>query len=93
MEKLNDFIVTNQQPLVEWYEAVVNGVGPRLEVSVPEQVRINSVLVLYAHVVEHRKSIRKGLIKSGESEVAEALEEVIERIGEPNWQRIQQAKQ
>jgi len=81
MEKLNEFIVTNQQPLVDWYKKVIHSEGPGCDANVPDGVKRNALITLYDYICKNRRDIDKGLGDRSADDVSNKLEEVMRKMG------------
>eukprot|EP01090_Pellita_catalonica_P013845 TRINITY_DN3374_c0_g2_i1.p1 TRINITY_DN3374_c0_g2~~TRINITY_DN3374_c0_g2_i1.p1 ORF type:complete len:524 (-),score=110.28 TRINITY_DN3374_c0_g2_i1:283-1854(-) len=89
MQRLNGFITTNREPLEALYGTLLENVEdlPDQTYSVPDDVRLNAVALLHAHVYSNREEIEDDLQTSA---VLKRLQTVMKALGKPSRKRKQQ---
>ncbi|KAL6055862.1 Ras GTPase activating protein ira2 [Balamuthia mandrillaris] len=84
MERLNDFITSNQDPLRKFYRNVLDASASSEEsglVTVPATVSMNGLVALYCHINTNQEKILAA-IQQEDEELAGALEEILDAVGE-----------
>jgi hypothetical protein len=82
MERLNDFITSNQQPLRQFYATLINNAdeGSSADLDVPSIVTLNSLIHLHKHISTNLDKIMADLQQDHE-DVAEQLKEIMDNVG------------
>lgn len=83
MEKLNDFITTNQDTLRKFYGYLAERAdeGPYVDPAVPDTVKVNALVLLHKYISLNYDKL-KALIQQEDESLAEELQEVMDNIGQ-----------
>ncbi len=92
MTNFEDFMQRNIPKIKQLYAALLNPATPfnqkmKLELSVPENVRLNSLAMMHTHIVRNEAKLRTALQSLPDEERAQAmtslLNDIIAKYGEP----------
>jgi hypothetical protein len=85
MMQLNEFITNNKDSLEAFYDTIVNNVdrGRSSALEVPDEVRLNSLASLHAHIHSNEKQIVKWLQDQEDEDLADQLHSVLDSLGDP----------
>jgi len=84
MQRLNDFIIENQDDLHKFFDAIANKPNEVEEdYEIPEAVWQNGLLDLHNYLFENLNRIVQGLHSVGEMDMATATRDLISQLGEP----------
>jgi len=82
MERLNDFITSNQQPMRQFYATLISDAdnGSTADLDVPSVVTLNSLVHMHRHISTNLDKLMADLQQDHE-DVAEQLREIMDNIG------------
>jgi hypothetical protein len=92
MNNFEDFMQRNVPKMKQLYESLLNPATPynqrmKLELRVPENVRMNSLALIYTHIFRNETKIRTALQNLPDEERAQALtgtlNDLLAKYGEP----------
>eukprot|EP01087_Luapelamoeba_hula_P014658 TRINITY_DN4339_c0_g2_i1.p1 TRINITY_DN4339_c0_g2~~TRINITY_DN4339_c0_g2_i1.p1 ORF type:complete len:943 (-),score=160.44 TRINITY_DN4339_c0_g2_i1:50-2878(-) len=83
MERLNEFITSNQDSLRHFYDGLIRRAdeGPRNSSRVPQEVRTNAVVQLHKFITDNHDRVLAQLSQD-DKQLADELQDILEAIGD-----------